>query len=350
MRIIDLNPSQPYKFKLSNTEFETEYLKSTGRKVLYIHTPFCPSKCKYCICKSVAVSNRETVDDYAMNILIPQIEKASNVLDNVAFDEVYFGGGTPTYISPDILEKVFNSINCFKEIPKKCIEASPQTLQTEHMDLFQKCGFNFLSLGIQSMQPDVCSWQNRYYVSKDQVKTLSDYIRNTGIYFNYDLISYLGKGDFRDVKGFEEDLYYMMEECRPSSINIHQHHQTTYTTEKMIKLYEIIRKGLSDYPEYICVNSRLLDIDAYEDMAHQAQYRLVRENVDFYHYMWNKFPEMPVYGYDVFALGFTDRISPKSNAGELVFKPGSCTAKRVVFDETLYDDYRNIRKEKGLKE
>lgn len=334
--------------RMTRDEFAKLYLASQGKKILYVHSPYCPSKCKYCICKSEVCREQKAVDRYALEQLIPQIQMSTSVMGKVSFSEVYFGGGTPTYISPEVLEKVFNSIPNFREIPNKCIEGSPNTIQQNHIELFKKYGFNFISIGIQSLQKDVCSWQNRVYLSKAQIICLSEHLRQSKIYFNYDLISYLGRGDFRDIPGFEADLRFIMSECRPSSINIHQHHQTTYTTEKMLKLYEVIRQALKDYPEYECINARLQDVDAYTDMVHQSQFRLVKENRNYTHYMWNKFPEIPVMGYDIFSVGYTDTVSPKSNAGTISFRPGTETFKKVEFDKALYDDYFSIRKEKGL--
>ena len=117
----------------------------------------------------------------------------------------------------------------------------------------------------------------------------------------------------------------------------------------MLKLYEVMRNALTEFSEYECINSRLLDTDAYNDIVYQAQYRFVREKRNYTHYMWNKYPEIPVLGCDIFSVGYTDSISPKSNAGNISYKPGSETFKRVAFNEALYEDYRLIRDEKGLE-
>lgn len=105
---------------------------------------------------------------------------------------------------------------------------------------------------------------------------------------------------------------------------------------------------LAAFPEYECINARLLDSDAFNDIVYQAQYRLVREQRNYTHYMWNKYPEIPVMGWDIFSVGFIDGISPKSNAGNISYKPGSETFKTVSFNKSLYDDYHAIRNEKGL--
>lgn len=69
----------------------------------------------------------------------------------MTFDEVYFGGGTPTILSPKQLNQIFDMIPDFGKIPNKCIEASPNTLTLEHIELLARKKFSFLSLGIQSL-------------------------------------------------------------------------------------------------------------------------------------------------------------------------------------------------------
>lgn len=346
MLIIDA--VKPIHNKMSHSEFSKLYLESPWKKVLYVHTPYCPSKCKYCICKSTVCKEQQEVDKYALTSLIPQIKEASEVLEKANFAEVYFGGGTPTYLSPEMLRQVFDSIPKFRDIPNKCIEGSPNTLQQAHVDLFKEYGFNFISIGVQSLQRDVCSWQNRIFLSKEQLVQLSHVLQKSGIYFNYDLIAYLGRGDFRDLPGLEEDLRFIMSECRPSSINVHQHHQTTYTTEKMIRLYEVMRSALNTFPEYECINAFLNNDDAFNDIVYQSQFRFVREKRSYTHYMWNKYPEIPVMGWDIFSVGYIEGISPKSNAGYISYKPGNETYRSVSFNKSLYDDYFSIRHEKGL--
>ena len=329
--------------------FQQNYLLNKDKKVLYIHTPYCPQKCKYCICKSTACKNSSVVEEYAKDALIKQIEEDCEFLEKAQFDEVYFGGGTPTYIPANLLKKIFDSIPNFKSIRKKCIEASPNTLSHEHLELFNTYEFDFLSVGIQSLQRDVCKWQNRYWINHKQLEQMSEILKKAGLYFNYDLIAYMGKGDFRDIPGFEEDLNYIMSVCKPTSINIHQMHQTCYTTEKMHMLYKVMKDAIKNNVDYECINSNLNEDDAYMDIVYQAQYRLVRQKREFFHYMWNKYPEIPVLGYDIYAIGYIDGIYPKSNVSTLVFRPGRNTLTSIKFNKLLYDDYHRIRGEKGLE-
>ena len=75
----------------------------------------------------------------------------------------------------------------------------------------------------------------------------------------------MGKGDFRDIPAFEHDLDFLMDKCKPSSINIHQMHQTEYTSEKMMKLIKIVRNAIVKHKDYECINSNLNDDDVFND-------------------------------------------------------------------------------------
>ncbi len=119
--------------------------------VLYIHNPFCPRKCRYCHCQSMVTNSKEEVNEFYYKLLPAHFALYGELMSYVHFDQVYFGGGTPTYADTDMLEFVFNSIPYFSEIDNKCIEASPSTLSREHLYLFQKYKFKFLSMGIQSL-------------------------------------------------------------------------------------------------------------------------------------------------------------------------------------------------------
>ena len=350
MLIIDGgHASDALRSSLSDEAFNDLYIKGKGRRVLYIHFPYCPQKCRYCVCKSRECPDGGYVDEYVQKDMLAQIEKARDILEQVCFEEIYIGGGTPTYASAGMLEALFRAIPNLEGIPNKCIEGSPNTLAQEHLDLLKAWNFDYLSLGIQSLQEDICKWQNRYYITREQAAELSEAIRSTGMYFNYDLICYLGRGDIRDIPGFREDLLFLMQTCLPSSICIHQLHQTTFTREKMLLLYQTLREAIECCPEYECINAELQDQDAVADMMYEAEFRLVRERRDYTHHMWNKFPGIPVPGYDVYALGGVGTVRPKSNVGELVRTHGTGRTKIVRTPEWITESYHDIRRRKGLE-
>lgn len=327
--------------------FIKEYLNSQNKKVLYIHVPFCPSKCKYCICETKVCRDYGQLNEY-VQIVKQQIDDYKEILDNIKFDQLYIGGGTPTIIEAKLMEKLFETVPDIEHIPLKSVECSPNTLSFEHIELFKKYTFSFISMGVQSLQQNICKWQNRYYITKEELQVLSEILRNSGIYFNYDMICYLGKGDIRDIPAFRDDLTYIMKYCQPSSVCVHQHHQIEFSKEKTGYLIKLLRELCGEY-NYECVNSLLEDSDIEMDTMYQAQYRLVRENRDFNHYMWKRYPMVPVKGYDVLGFGFIDNIGVKSNAGNMMFVESKNQVSKVEYFDFVYDDFKNIRKIKHLR-
>lgn len=321
---------------------------SINEKVLYIHIPYCMRKCRYCVCQSNVLTRREELSKHIQKVLSPQLEEYADALNKKCVDQLYIGGGTPTILTPEELEDVFNLIPNFEKIPLKCIEASPETLSDEHIDLFAKKGFTFVSIGVQSLNKVICTKQNRFYVTRDELETLSKKMLSTGIYFNYDLICFMDKGDIRDLPQFYKELLFIMQKCRPSSITIHQLRQVMFTCEKTEMLMDCIKRAINNSEGYQCVNSMLEKEDVYNDTVYQAEYRIACRDYSFTHYMWNKYAALPVKGYDILSLGYTNRFHTISSAGPLFYSPGENKLKWVNYDQFIYDDYERIRERKGF--
>lgn len=328
--------------------FMINYLNSHNPKVLYIHIPFCVSKCKYCVCQSYGNRTKEDIANYVSTVIVPQFEQYARILEDVEFDQLYIGGGTPTILSCKQLNELLSRIPNIDRIPIKCIEASPDTLNLDHINLLKEFSFDFLSVGIQTISKKLCNKHNRFFLSEDALLQLSSQLRDSGLYINYDLIAFLDHGDIRDLPEFRNELRFILDECRPTSVTIHQLQQSFFSEERSLLLIKLIRNELMRSQEYECINSELLDTDALYDTVFQAEYRLVRDNRDFHHYMWNKYAGMPVQGYDILSLGYNTKIHTISNANTLIYSPGENKLKQVKFEQYIYDDYEQIRLKKGL--
>lgn len=336
--------------KMARDYFNHQFFTNLkNKKVLYIHIPYCIRKCRYCVCQSTAGASRDEIIEYVRSIVISQIREYSESMESIVFDQLYMGGGTPTILSDDELDEIFQVIPNFDKIPLKCIEASPETLDDNHIDLFCKRGFSFVSIGVQSLDKSICKKQNRYNVSKEELISLSQKMLSTGVYFNYDLICFMDKGDIRDLPQFNEDLLFVMNECNPSSITIHQLQQSIFTCEKTRMLQECIKNALKKSKRgYQCVNSMLNEEDIYNDTVYQAEYRLACRDYDFSHYMWNKYAALPIKGYDILSIGFTSKVHTISNVGFIFYSPGEDKLKMVNYNSFIYDDFEQIRKAKGF--
>ena len=109
---------------------------------LYIHVPFCLSKCPYCDFYSIKY-DKETADGYA-NAVIRNIQYYGG-----QFDTVYFGGGTPFLL----WEKICEILN-FADITEDAeitVEVNPCTVDAERLSALRKAGVNRISFGVQSL-------------------------------------------------------------------------------------------------------------------------------------------------------------------------------------------------------
>ena len=114
---------------------------------LYIHIPYCKSKCGYCdFCSSPDLS---TVDNYVSGL----IRRIKAYKTDKTVKSVYFGGGTPTYIGAKRLCEILQVIKDNYTLSDDCemtAEANPGTIDLNGLELMRKAGFNRLSAGIQT--------------------------------------------------------------------------------------------------------------------------------------------------------------------------------------------------------
>lgn len=333
-------------------EFMDQYLASDRKKALYIHTPFCASKCKYCKWQSSKLENPEELRVHYEETLTAQLEKYKKIFDVTTFDELYLGGGTPTVVPADMLSAFFDKIPNFDKIQNKCMEASPDTLTTEHIDMFRKYAFKFLSIGIQTLDFYIAKKHNRPYLNHQEVVNLSDYLNDRNIYFNFDMICYLDKGDVRDLPDFERDLDFLMKECHPASITIHQEHFAMQSFEKTHELMKMIRRKIENNPQWMCVNSDLLDEDVSLDTMYRAEYRIVSRDYSYMHHLWDKYNLNLKEEFDVLSMGSTKTHPLFSFSGDTIYKeeenllfPGP----HMQLDAWMYSLLKDIRIRKGLQ-
>ncbi len=119
---------------------------------LYIHVPFCASKCGYCAFYSLPCPKPAAIDSY-LGKLEQDFKSSSHLCGKL--DSVFIGGGTPTFLSAQNLKKLFSLINSFFDISASAeisIECNPETLTSEKARIIAKFA-NRVSLGIQSFNP-----------------------------------------------------------------------------------------------------------------------------------------------------------------------------------------------------
>ena len=120
---------------------------------LYIHVPFCQSRCHFCSFY-VRIHRADWANAYLTSLQLEiQLHGAKRTLDRRAVDTVYFGGGTPTTLTSTQLVQVLEWIRTAFELapdPEISIEAHPDTITLEGLHRLAQAGFTRVSLGLQS--------------------------------------------------------------------------------------------------------------------------------------------------------------------------------------------------------
>ena len=120
---------------------------------LYVHIPFCKSKCFYCDFKSFPCSENYAIFDY-LNGLNREIELAGKVYGDRNITSIYFGGGTPSLLTKEQFESVFSTIKNSFNIPENIeitVECNPESVDEDKLTFFSSQGVNRISLGVQSL-------------------------------------------------------------------------------------------------------------------------------------------------------------------------------------------------------
>ena len=123
---------------------------------LYIHIPFCASKCGYCDFYSCA--GKETMMQDYQNALLAHIEESIPRIKNYYVDTVYIGGGTPSYYGAEYLCEILQTIKSSGRLLKDAeitVEMNPDSMMLNDLRMLLKEGVNRISMGVQSANNDI---------------------------------------------------------------------------------------------------------------------------------------------------------------------------------------------------
>lgn len=147
---------------------------------VYVHIPFCASKCSYCDFYSLA-GHESGMGEY-QEALLRHIEEAANTMSPYYIDTVYFGGGTPSYFGARRLAEVFNALKRNGRVLRSAevtVECNPDSVNRRELRILRKEGVNRISLGVQSANDDLLRLIGRRH-NFAQVKKAVKAIRDEG--------------------------------------------------------------------------------------------------------------------------------------------------------------------------
>ncbi len=120
---------------------------------LYVHVPWCLKKCPYCDFNSHAVAGDGVPENRYVDALIADLEQALPLVWGRPVHSVFLGGGTPSLLSPSVLERLLGALRARLPLQPGCevtLEANPGTFEKDRFRAFRQAGVTRLSVGVQS--------------------------------------------------------------------------------------------------------------------------------------------------------------------------------------------------------
>jgi len=139
---------------------------------IYVHIPFCRQKCHYCNFFSVASQSGQPE---VIQAIVQELALRSGETGNEEIMTVYFGGGTPSLLSPMSLSEIMAAIGRHYHLAEDAeitLEANPDDINSEKLASWKNMGFNRLSIGIQSFHDNDLEYLNRVHSAEKATESL----------------------------------------------------------------------------------------------------------------------------------------------------------------------------------
>ena len=233
---------------------------------IYLHIPFCKTKCIYC--DFYSVTKRDDSIDKFVNCLIKEIRLNKNRLESTIFDTIFFGGGTPSVLTENQLENILNTLYENFSIDKKVeitLECNPGEITFEKLAHFRKIGINRLSIGFQSFNEKNLKFLGRLHSSKQSISTFN-HARKAGFdNINIDLIYDIPK---QKIKDWKDDLF-LGTSLEPEHISAY-----SLTVEKNTVLHSMVKNKTAIMPSEEIDKKMFLSTISYLEQKNYIHYEI----------------------------------------------------------------------------
>lgn len=204
---------------------------------IYIHIPFCRKACHYC---NFHFSTQIDQIDAFIQALVVEMELQKDYL-NTKVDTIYIGGGTPSLLNSQHLDRILNGLYAHFDINPEIeftLEANPDDIDLTKATMWHSMGINRLSIGIQSFQDEALSWMNRAH-NTQQSHAAIEFAKQVGIHnISTDLIY---------------GTPYLTDDALLKDISILKQHQIPHiscyalTVEEKTVLHQLIEKNKMEH-------------------------------------------------------------------------------------------------------
>ena len=156
-------PPAPHFHELDPAELGQRWSSRNGLSPdpglsLYVHIPFCETRCLFCGCNVLLGRSDQQVEGY-LDSLGQEMALATSLIDaERPVREIHWGGGTPNYLNETQVHRLRQCLDahfCIDEDASWSVEVEPRSATATKLDAFLKEGFSRFSLGVQDFHPDV---------------------------------------------------------------------------------------------------------------------------------------------------------------------------------------------------
>lgn len=223
---------------------------------LYIHWPFCRSKCPYCDFNS----HVEGVVDHERwtKALVAELDHVADGVGKRPISSIFFGGGTPSLMAPSTVGTLIDrAIDRFGALPdlEITLEANPTSVERDRLAAFKTAGINRVSLGIQSLDDNALRFLGREHSAGEALEAV-DHAASLFSRFSFDLI-YARPG--QTVKAWRDELGRALDHA-DGHLSVYQ-----LTIEQGTRFYNLHQQGTLKLPEDD------LQADLFEETQHQLE-------------------------------------------------------------------------------
>lgn len=155
---------------------------------IYLHIPFCKQACNYC---DFHFSTSLKMKASFVDALVTEIELRKSVFEQQTINSIYFGGGTPSLLSKEDLNRIFETLfTSFRVSPlaEITLEANPDDLSPEKIQVLKKTPINRLSIGVQSFRDEDLRFMKRAHNAKEALSSIKSCIKAGFTNLTIDLI------------------------------------------------------------------------------------------------------------------------------------------------------------------
>jgi oxygen-independent coproporphyrinogen-3 oxidase len=184
---------------------------------LYLHIPFCRKRCKFCYFRVYTDKNAKDIEVY-LDALIKEVDLLARtpVVGGRPLDYVYFGGGTPSYLSAAQLDSLMNRLReilPWDQAREVTFECEPGTLQKHKLETLRQHGITRLSLGVENFKPEILQYNGRAHL-EEEIYRAYGWARELGFpQINIDLIAGMVGEDWDNWKRCVERTIAIGPDC-----------------------------------------------------------------------------------------------------------------------------------------